>query len=99
MAKPWDPKLTVINGEKTLTLRAEVRHHELGAPPGRVPRAPPLTPRPAPPLFTDSLGRPVGATPTPWISKEHREGFFVGLVAGLMIGLGVCITTIAVLTR
>lgn len=76
--------------------------HELGAPAGRVP---PLTPRPLPPSC--NLHPPeahcrclvIEVTPAPWISKDHREGFIVGAVVGLLVGLGVCITAIAVLTR
>ncbi len=39
------------------------------------------------------------AVPVPWISKDHREGFIVGLVVGLIIGFAGVIGTIVVLTR
>lgn len=103
----WPSKLKLVasDGKGRTVELGSFADHELGAPPGRVPRAPPLTPRPLPPSCRDHPPEAhcrclvIEISPAPWISKDHREGFFVGLVAGLVLGLGVCIGAIAVLTR
>lgn len=80
---------------RSLTLTLVRTPNELGAPPGRVPRAPPLTPRPAPPEDRELLTGPL----TPLFTRDFKAGLVVGAIGSAFVCLVVFVTGVAWFTR
>lgn len=94
MRWPSKVKLVIVGGGKTTTLEPYTSH-ELGAPPGQVPRAPPLTPRPAPPVDPELLTGPL----TPLFTRDFTAGLVVGAIASAFVCLVVFVSGVAWFTR